>query len=388
MMNRMKELPGARHAWRLLDRIQAILAPAILRQRTFAVAMAAIAGAVLYWGLVASDRYVSEGAIVIESTNMAAGAAMDIGNLLTGAVGGHRQDQLLLRAHLLSIDMANKLDAQLDLRGHYSNPERDPLSRMWGKDRVQEIFHEHYLSRTSIELDEYSGVLRIRVQAYDATMAKAIADMLVVEGERYMNELGHAMARDQVEFLEKQVAEMSEKALLARRELLVYQNEKGMLSPQVTAEALQGTINQLKTKAIELKTQRASLLGYLNPQAPGVVDLNLQINAIERQIAEEQARLTSPQGKTLNVSVEEYQRLEYAATFAENVYKTALAALERGRLEALRTLKKVSVIQSPSLPQDSREPRRIYNIVVFILAAMFLAGIVHLLAAIIRDHLD
>ena len=203
-----------------------------------------------------------------------------------------------------------------------------------------------------------------------------------------MNELGHAMARDQVAFLEGQVSDMSRKALQTRQELLAFQNQKGMLSPQATAEAFQSTINRLEGQLTDLKARRATLLGYLSPDAPSVVELDMQIRAIDRQIQQEQGRLTSPRGQTLNSAVEEYQRLEMAARFAEDVYKTALVALEKGRLEALRTLKKVSVLQAPTMPEYPLEPRRIYNIVVFILSALILAGIIHLLAAIIRDHQD
>ena len=388
MIDRIKETHVGQHAWRLMDKVQAGLAPRILRQRTFALAALAIVGAVVYWGFVASDRYVSEALVVIQRTDMAAGSAMDLGNLLTGATGGNRSDQLLLRAHLRSLDMLKKVDEKLDLRSHYSDKSRDVLSRMWRTDEDQERFHEHFLARTSIELDEYAGTLNIKVQAYEAKMAKAIAELLVAEGEAYMNELGHAMARDQVHFLEKQVVELGDRNIRARQDLLAYQNRKGMISPNATAENLQGTINRLEAQATEHKAKRASLLGYLSPTAPAIVDLDLQIQAIERQIVEEQSRLTSPKSKALNAMVEEYQRLEMAAKFAQDVYQTALVAMEKGRLEALRTLKKVSVLQSPSLPEYPREPRRIYNIVVFILAALIFAGIVHLLAAIIRDHLD
>ncbi len=386
MIDRIKETQVAQHAWRFLDKVQAGLAPRILRQRTFALAALAIVAAVVYWGFIASDRYVSEAVVVIQRTDMPSGATVDIANLLTGA--GLRSDQLLLRAHLRSLDMLKKLDEKLDLRDHYSDKGRDVLSRMWRKDEDQERFYEYFLSRTSVELDEYTGALNIKAQAYDAKMAKAIADLLVSEGELYMNEVGHAMVRDQVHFLEKQIVELGNRNLLARKELLAYQNRNGMISPDATAENLQGTINRLEAHVTELKTKRASLLGYLTPSAPAIVDLNLQIQAVERQIVDEQSRLTSPKSKALNATLEEYQRLEITAKFTQDLYKTALVAMERGRLESLRTLKKVSVLQSPSLPEYPLEPRRIYNIVVFILAALILAGIVHLMAAIIRDHLD
>lgn len=370
-----------------LDRLNDVLRPEVLLERTFKIAATAIVLAIVYWGFIASDRYVSEASIEIERTDMAVGS-LDFGSLVSGVGGVRSKDQLLLREYLRSLDMLNKLDEKLNLREHYSNSSRDPLSRMWGKERRQEIFYQHYLSRTSIELDEYSGLLLIKVQAYEPKMAKAIADMLVSEGERYMNELGHAVAKDQVAFLEKQVAEMGRRAIEARRELLSYQNANGMLSPQSLAETLQGTLNRLESQLTDLKARRAALLGYLSPEAPGVIEITLQIKAIEKQIEQEQGRLTSTKGKTLNVTVEEYQRLEWAARFAEDVYKTALVALERGRVESLRTLKKVAVLQSPSLPDYPLEPRRLYNIVAFTLAALLLAGIIHLLAAIIRDHRD
>lgn len=294
----------------------------------------------------------------------------------------------MMREYLRSPDMLKKLDEKLDLRSHYSDAARDLLSRMWGRDRSQEIFYQYYLSRISIELDEYSGLLQIKVQAYEPKMAKAIADMLVSEGERYMNELGHAVARDQVAFLEKQVNEMGQKAIAARHDLLAYQNANGILSPESLAETVQGSINRLESQLTDLKAKRAALLGYLSPEAPGVIDLKLQIQAIEKQLVQEQERLTSAKGKTLNATVEEFQRLEMTAKFSEDVYKTALTALERGRVEALRTLKKVAILQSPSLPEYPLEPRRFYNIIAFTLTALLLAGIVHLLAAIIRDHRD
>lgn len=154
------------------------------------------------------------------------------------------------------------------------------------------------------------------------------------------------------------------------------------------AETLLTTVNRLEAQLTDLKARRSSLLGYLSPSAPGVVELDMQINGIEKQLIQEQSRLTSPKGQTLNRTVEEYQRLEMTAKFAEDVYKTALVALEKGRIEALRTLKKVSILQSPTLPQYPLEPKRLYNITVFIIMALILAGIVHLLAAIIRDHRD
>jgi len=363
--------------------------PGLLQRRTFRAAFIASVLAIVYWGFIASDRYVSEAHVVIQRADLAASTALDFGTLLAGAASGNsKTDQLLLREYLLSTDMLQKLDAALDLRKHYSDPRHDLLSRMWGKNASQERFHDYFLSRVEVQYDDYSGVLNIRVQAYDPDTAHKLGTLLVAEGERYMNELAHRLAEEQVRFLEKQVGQMSDRALKARQTVVTYQNAKGLVAPESLAESLNAVINGLESKLAELRARRTVLLGYLAPTAPGVVEVDLQIGALQKQIGEEQKRLASPNGKPLNRTVEEYQRLELAAEFAMESYRSALVALEQGRLEATRTLKKVSVLQSATLPEYAREPRRVYHIIVFILAALLIAGIVHLLAAVIRDHKD
>jgi capsular polysaccharide transport system permease protein len=386
MMQRITQ-SGTRSIAGVADWVQSWLMPALMRRRILGAAVAASLLAAFYWGLIASDRYVSEAHIIIQKTDLSGGQSPDFSSLL-GSGGGNRADQLLLRDHLRSVDMLNKLDAKLDLRAHYSDWGHDPLSRMWFKDSPLEHFHRHFLSRISVEYDDYAGVVIIKSQAYDAETAQAITATMVSEGERHMNAMAHSLAQDQVAFLEKQVSEMGVRAIQARQAMLSFQNKKGMASPQNAAENLVGIINRLEGQLADLRTHRATLLGYLMPNSPNIIEVEQQIAAVEKQIDQEQARLVSPGGMMLNSTVEEYQRLQMDAEFAQDIYKTALVALEQGRIEASRTLNKVTLLQTPTLPQYPLEPRRMYNIVVFILFTLMLAGIMHLLAAIIRDHKD
>ncbi len=388
MIDRIKQTRMALVSARLLGWLQQEMAPALLRRRIIGAAVIASLLATIYWLFIASDRYVSEAHVIIQRTDLAGGQSMDFSSLLGGAINGSRADQLLLRDHLLSIDMLKKLDATLNLRAHYSDSQRDPLSRMWFQDASMEWFHRHYLTRVSVEFDEYAGVLLIKSQGYDPKKAHAITSMLVREGEKFMNEMAHDLADEQVAFLEKQVEQMSQRTLQARQAVLNYQNRKGLVSPQATVTTLAGIVAKLEAQRTELEIQRRALQAYLVSDHPNIVQLDQQAAAITRQIAEEEAKLASPGGRTLNRTVEEFQRLEMEAGFAQDVYKTALIALEKGRVEAIRTLKKVSVLQAPSQPEFALEPRRYYNTLVFTLVAMLLAGVAHLLAAIVRDHKD
>ncbi|WP_228098011.1 chain-length determining protein [Chitinilyticum piscinae] len=367
---------------------QGWLLPAIMRRRVFRTAFYISLAACIYWGFIASDRYVSTSHVLIQRTDLMASQAMDFGALLAGGGSNNRGDQLLLREHLLSLDMLKKLDARLKLREHFSDIRRDPLSRMWSKDEELEYFHNYFLKRVSVEFDDYSGVLIIRAEAFEPKMAQAIVQAMVEDGEQFMNQLGHRLASEQVIFLEKQVVNLNERVMLTSRKLLAYQNKTGMVAPKEEAEHMAGVINALETQRVELSTKRAGMLAYLSPDSPDIANLNIQLDALDKQITAERLRLASPDGKPLNASVLDYKILEGEAKLAEEVYKTALVALEKGRLEATRNLKKVSILQSANLPEYPLEPRRLFNILTFVLVTLIIAGIVQLLVAVIRDHKD
>lgn len=373
---------------RSLDRLQVWLPPVLAQKPLLLLALLLCFASTLYWGLVASDRYVSEAHVLIQHTDLAGGQSMDFGSILTGASSGARADQLLMRDYLLSTDMLQKLDAQLGLRRHFSDPHRDPLSRLWSEDVSAERFYRYFRSRVSVEYDEYAGVLVIQAQAYEPKMARDITALMVQEGENHMNGLAHRLAREQVEFLQGQVEQLGRQAAGERQKLIAMQNEKGMVSPRATAESLAEMINRLDAQVSELRARRSALSGYLATGAPGLVELDLQIAALQQQMGAEQARLVSAHDGALNRTVEEFRRQEMTVEFATDVYKTALVALEKGRVEATRTLKKVSVLQSPSLPEYPLQPQRLYNILVSLLVTALMAGVTYLLMAIIRDHRD
>src|SRR5690606_8996579 len=210
MIERIKQSRAAQWMGRLSGWAQESIAPALLRRRVFGVAVVASLLAMLYWGVIASNRYVSEARIIIQRTDVVAAQSIDFASLLGNSNAPNRADQLLLRDYLLSTDMLQKLEAKLHLREHYSSWSNDIISKLWFKDASLEIFHRYFLSRVSVDYDEFAGVLVIKAQGYDPETAKAITTAMVEEGEQFMNRMGHDLAQSQVEFLERQVKRMSD----------------------------------------------------------------------------------------------------------------------------------------------------------------------------------
>jgi capsular polysaccharide transport system permease protein len=340
----------------------------------------------LYWGVFAASRYVSESHVVVETLQEGAAVPMEISALFTGSTS-EQKDILLLRDYMLSADMLRTLDERLKLRKHYSS-SYDVFSRLWGESVSAERFLLYYQRRVEAEYDEYSGLLVIRAQAYTPAVAHAIAASLVQEGERFMNELAHKVAREQVAFAEREVANVSQRLLAARQAVLAYQNEHKLVSPTATVESRSAVAAQIESQLSALHARRRALEGYLAPTAPDLVQVNMQVRALEQQLAADRSRLASSNGEPLNRVAEEFDRLLMEAGFQQDVYKTALTALERARIDANRMLKKVSVVQAPTMPEYSLEPARLYNITTYLVATVLLTGIVQLLIVIVREHRD
>jgi capsular polysaccharide transport system permease protein len=341
-----------------------------------------------FWLLVASDRYVSQATVIMQRTDQINGPSVAIAALSPAAGTANSADQLLLREYLLSEDMLEKVNATLDLRSHYSNWRHDPFSRMWFRNAPPEWFYQYWLNRIDVEYDDYSGVLRIQAEAYDAKTAKAIVDLMVKLGEQHMNELGHQLAQSQVDFLQKQVTFAHDRFMEASQNVLNFQNEKGLAAPASTADALNALIDKLEGQKTEIQTQIASLPPNLSPNQPTVVMLRKNLAALEQQIALKRAELASPKSRTLNYTIEEFQRLQMQVNFTQDLYKTALSSLEQGRMDAARKLKMVSILQSPTMPGYPMQPQRFYNAFVTILVALSLIGVLKLLESIILDHVD
>jgi capsular polysaccharide transport system permease protein len=345
--------------------------------------------AIPYWGLLASNRYVSDAWVVLQDTDSIKAPSIDLSSIIPTATGSPtRPDQLLLLDYLTSVDMLRTLDAAFDLRSHYASWKHDPLSRMWFRNEAIEWFYLYWTWRSDIEYDDYSGAVHIQVQAFDPKTAHDVAALMVKSGEERMNEIGHSLAQSQVDFLMTAVVDARKRLDASTAEMIKFQNSNGLIAPASTAESLNGMIAQLETQKTATQIQLNSIPVGLNPNQPSVVMLKRNLQTIDQQITEKKGELATASGSALNSTVVDSQRLQLAISFDTDLYKLALSNLEQGRMNASRDLKKVSVLQSPTSPEWPLEPERFYNVIATIVICGGLIFIIKLLEDIILDHMD
>lgn len=228
-----------------------------------------LAAAVYLIGL-AADRYVSESVVVVRQE----GAAMSVpGGLdaLSAMIGGSslasNEDQYMLQAHILSMDMLRRIDEKLDLRRAYSRPKLDFIFRL-DEDATQETFLDYYRSRIEVEVDDASGLLTIRTQGFTPEIAQAVNQEVVTLSERFINESSHELARDQMAFAESELANVRAKLDEARNRILAFQEKHGILDPTAQAAANTGLTAQLQAMQARYEAELKGLQAYLDEDAP------------------------------------------------------------------------------------------------------------------------
>lgn len=349
------------------------------------VALMAVAAASIYWGAVATDRYVSRAHIVLQSPEIIP-TSFNVSSLLSGTSGSG--DLLLLQDYLQSVDILKKIDKQLNLRKHYTQSKIDWLSRLESQDVPIETFYKYMQSMITVHYDDYAQLLEVRVQAFSPDMAQKIVKALLKEGENHMNEMGQRLAEEQLKFIDQQAQNLEKRLFDARDEVLKYQNEHGLVAPTQTVEAIFSTVSRLQAELALLNARIKAQKTYQSDRSPEIRRMESQAKAMQEQIDIEQNKLATASGHSLNQVSAEFETLQMRAKFALEQYSNALTARESTRVEASRKLKQISVLEYPTLPEFSTRPERLYNVTVFALMSLLLAGIFHLIVSVIRDHRD
>lgn len=341
--------------------------------------------AVLYFGVMVSDRYVSRADVLVKQADQI--KMLPEALSILGVGGSSHQDVLLIQDYLQSWDLLSTLDRELDLKGHYQSHQADFFSRLSG-DASREDFIEYYRKHLTLHLDDLSGVLTIELQTFDPVYSQRVVTLMLKESEQFINRLGHKMALDQLAFVEKEADRAYQRVQAEKNKVLAFQNSHQLLSPESTSSAQVGMINQIEAELVRQQTELKRLKSYMKSTAPQVVAVETSVNALNKQLQQEQGKLTGVDKDAMNEITASYQEVQARASLAADFYKTSLISLEQARVEAYRKIKHLLVISQPTLADTAEYPRRLYNLATVGVLLCLFYGLVVMGLATLREHQD
>lgn len=343
--------------------------------------------ATIYYGIIATDVYVSESVFVIRRPEKASGSGF--GALLKTAGFSNGADEMYAaQSYVLSRDALHQLNRNSAFENSFTRQsiswfDRFNASGYYG---TFEDLYQFYQKKISISYDTSSSIGTLTVRAHTREDSRRINEQLLKLAEGTVNRLNERARNDLVRVAEAEVADAKEKARIAANSLSQFRNRSGIIDPERQAGIQMQMISKLQDQLITTKTQLDQLRNFA-PANPQIPVLQTTAQSITREIERRTKEVAGNRESLSGVAVS-YQRFFLESQFADKQLTAMLASLADARGEARKQQAYIERISQPSLPDRPLEPKRLRGIVTTFILGLIAYGILSMLLAGIREHQD
>ena len=359
--------------WRVFLWTVAVLMPTIL--------------AGIYYGLVATDRYVSEARFLVRTASKPANMLGGL-NALLQLVGMSRSqdDAYAVRDYLTSRDVIRALNGQIDLRKLYEDPSADFLAHYpsFLFNRSDEDFFRYFEYMLSVVVNEESGLTILKVEAFRPGDAQRIAQALLQQGEEMVNRLNARMQEDAVKVAATEVQRAEQNRVAAEVAVTEFRNRELLLDPDKNALMLAELIGKLAGELADVQSQIATVRGNA-PNSPQLATLIQRAAALQQQIDTERGRISGTSGGLAD-KIAHYEQLTLGRKFSIRRLTSAVQALDAARLDARRQQLFLERVVEPNLPDDPTAPHRWRMVLTVFGFNVIGMGVIWLLGSGLREH--
>ncbi len=356
----------------------------------------ALPGAVIGWYLWnrAADQYASTVGFAVrtEETGSALGGLL---GGLTGLSGSSSKDTDILYEFLQSQKLVADMDSRLGLQAMWSLPDNDPVFAFdpgpggAGSGAIEDLL-VYWGRMVSVYYDAGAGLIEVRVLAFTAPDAHAIAEALFAESSDMINDLSAIAREDAIRYSRDELAEALDRLKTARQMVTEFRIRNQMVDPSVDVQTQAGLLGMLQNQLAEALINVDMLGGQTSETDPRMTQARRRVAVIEERIAAERAKTgiggANNGTEAFAALVGEYERLAVDREFAERTYITALATYDTSLAEARRKSRYLAAYVEPTQAETARYPRR-YELLGVLVLFLFLAwAIAVLIGYSLRDR--
>ena len=347
--------------------------------------------AVWYVSERAVDQYASTVGFTVRSEDVS--SAVDIlGGLGTalGGGGGGSSDTDILYEFIRSQELVTLIDARLDLRTLYSRHfDVDPVFGFDPSGQIEDLT-DYWGRVVRVSYDANSGLMELRVLAFQPDEAKAVAEAIFEESTKMINDLS-AIAREDATRYAREDLDLSVERLKAAREALTaFRIENEIVDVTADIQGQMGLLNTLQSQLAAALIEYDLLLTTARSGDPRLEQAERRIEVIENRIDEERQKFgasgTGPGGESYATTVAEFERLTVDREFAEQAYVASQSAYDGARAEANRQSRYLAAYIDPTLAEKAEFPQRTLIVALVAAFAFLLWSILTLIYYSLRDR--
>jgi ABC-2 type transport system permease protein/capsular polysaccharide transport system permease protein len=340
--------------------------------------------AVLYFGFLANDVYVSESRFVVRSPSK--NSISPLGAMLSGGgLTGASEENSAVTEYLQSRAALDDADGDGLIRKAYTMPGIFWFDRFGGTSgTTKEQLYRYFLTKATVVHEPTTQVMRLTVRAYDPKNAERINSRLLQRSEALVNRLSERARADSIRVAQGEVDAAKATARQAAVALSRYRNRERIIDPEKEATVRLQMISKLQDELIASRTQLQQMDSY-TPRASQIPFLRTRIRSLQREINEQTAGVAGG-SRSLSVTAARYRELLLDSELSGKLLAATLASLQDAQSEARRKRAYVERISDPNLPDYAVEPRRVRGILATLILGLLAWGVLSTLIVGIREH--
>jgi capsular polysaccharide transport system permease protein len=346
----------------------------------------------LYASVWQSRGYEAEARLTVREAREFRGPSTDPSGLtrqLTGAGNAKStiQDAYIVLNYVKSPAILIDLGGSDYITKYFGSSKIDFFSRSSPSWTIEQL-NKYWLQRVAVSVDTMSGVVTIKVEAFQPADASAIAQDIVRLSERLVNKISEANRKDTLERAEGEVTRAAKKLAATREQLTVFRGQNSLIDPATRAKNVAEMVAKLTLDKIAIETSLETLEGALRADAPSQRIQRIKLSTIEKQIAALNKSLTDPDNSgALSAQIGAYERLKIDEQFDETMYSVAKSSYLKARQEMERQQLYLVVIVPPTTPEQASYPKIMAGTTVLLISLFILWSIGALIVLSIDDQM-
>lgn len=313
----------------------------------------------VYYGAIAAPRYQTEAQFIVRTASRPASAGSLSTLMQMTGLSVSNDDVHAVQSFLESRSMVERLSRRIPLDEVYGKTGNDWLSRYpsFLYASTQEDLRDYLSWMITSVYKMGTGLVTLKVQAFNAMDAKRIADEVLSLSEQHINSINERLHSDAIRVAANQVRVNEERLIQAQLEITRFRNGELMIDPASSSVVVTAVIARLTAQASKVQTQILELSASAS-ESPVLPTLRRKLSALQEQISNERKMISSDVGG-LASKLAVYEGLVVKKEFAKAALDFAVKSLENAQTESRRQQLYLIRVVDAVVIDTPNEPRRL-----------------------------
>lgn len=325
---------------------------------------------VWYLNSKAQDQFTSTVAFTVRSEEIL--SAIDIFSGLGAMGSAGSKDTDVLYEFVRSRAIVQKIDKKLNLRKMFSSTYNiDPWYSFDENGTIEDLV-EYWNDMVKIFYDRSTGMIEIRVHAFNSSDAKNLSTEILKESSVKINMLNDVTRADGIKYSKKELEIALERLRIIRSSMTEFRTENKLVSLEAELTLQTGVLSALQAELSSYLIEIDMLSNISSDDDPRKLEYEQRIAVIENRIKQERLKFSVRDQEQSSYSklLADFESLQVDREYAEQLYLSALAGYDSAIAKSQRQSRYLATYIDPTFAERAEYPEK--KLLIFIIFIILL----------------